>query len=207
MGSLNAVLFWRSLRRLRFRLRWFAHGSTIATGGSRVNSPEFQTIPLPIVLVSGIAVWTGLNFLSHNLRVQVENRGGSQKEVSINTPVGSINVHHGVDEDNLGLPIYPGSTRVKDKDSANVDLGFGGDAGVHILAARFETSDTLETVKGFYKQQLGSEVTQFTEHGSDGKTRFEIKNKDLVKVVEIEGAGRKTLIKLVRIAVGKGESN
>jgi len=160
-----------------------------------------------IVLVSGIAVWTGLKFLSHNLRVQVEDRGGSQKDVSINTPVGSINVHHGVDEDNLGLPIYPGSTRVKDKDSATVDLGFGGDAGVHILAARFQSSDSLETVKAYYKQQLGSEVTKFTDHGLDGKTTFEIKNKDLVKVVEIEGAGGKTLIKLVRVAVGKGESN
>jgi hypothetical protein len=52
-----------------------------------------------IVLVSGIAVWSGLKFLSHSLRVQVEEKGGGHKEVSINTPVGSIEVHHEVNED------------------------------------------------------------------------------------------------------------
>jgi hypothetical protein len=160
-----------------------------------------------IVLVSGIAVWTGLKFLSHNLRLQVEERAGGQKDVSINMPFGSIEVHHEVDEDSLGLPLYPGAIRVKDKDSATVDLGFGGEAGVRILAARFETSDSLEAVKLFYKERLGSSVTKFTNGGSAGKSAFEIKTKDMEKVVEIEAAGDKTVIKLVRISVGKAESN
>ena len=160
-----------------------------------------------IVLVSGIAVWTGLRFLSHNLRLQVEERGGRNKEVSINTPVGSIEVHHDVNEDNLGLPIYPGATRVKDKDSAAVTLGFGGEANVQVLAAKFETSDSLEKVKAFYKEHLGTEVTKFTDHGSDGKTTFEIKTHELEKVVALEGGGSRTLIKLVRVSFGKNESN
>jgi hypothetical protein len=160
-----------------------------------------------IVLVSGIAVWTGLKFLSHTFRLQVEERGGGQKDVSINTPVGSIEVHHEVNEDSLGLPLYPGATQVKDKDSATVDFGFGGEAGVRILAARFETSDSLEPVKSFYKERLGSSVTKFTNGGSAGKSAFEIKAKDVEKVVEIEGAGGKTIIKLVRISVGENESN
>jgi hypothetical protein len=157
-------------------------------------------------LVSGIAVWTGLKFLSNNLHMQVVEKG-SGKRVSINTPVGSIDVRHEVNENNLGLPIYPGATQVKDNDSATVDLGFGGEAGVHILAAKFETSDPLESVKAFYKTRLGSEVSKFTDHGSDGKTTFEIKDKDLEKVVALESAGRKTLIKLVRISFGEKESN
>jgi len=160
-----------------------------------------------IVLVSGIAVWTGLRFLSHNLRMQVEERGGRNKEVSINTPVGSIEVHHDVNQDNLGLPIYPGATRVKDKDSAAVNLGFGGEQSVQILAAKFETSDSLERVKAFYKEHLGSEVTKFTDQGSDGKTTFEIKTHNLEKVVALEGGGSRTLIKLVRVSFGKNESN
>jgi len=139
--------------------------------------------------------------------VQVEQKGGNQKELSIDTPVGSMQVHHEVNEDNLDLPIYPGAIRVRDKDSASVDFGFGGDAGVHIVAARFETSDSLEAVKSFYKEHLGSSVTKFTDGGSGGKSSFEVKSRDLVKVVEIEGAGSKTAIKLVRISVGKGESN
>jgi len=174
--------------------------------GSNIVAIALLVLAL-IVLVSGIAVWTGLSFLSHNLHVQIEDRGGSQKEVSIQTPVGSLEVHKDVSVDNLDLPIYPGAIRVKDRDSATVDMGFGGEAGVRILAARFETSDSLEAVKSFYKDQLGSSVTKFTNGGSAGKSAFEVKGKDLEKVVEIEGAGGKTVIKLVRISVGKGESN
>jgi hypothetical protein len=160
-----------------------------------------------IILVSGIAVWTGLRFLSHNLRMQVENRGNGQKEVSINTPVGSIEVHHEVNEDSLGLPLYPGARKVKDKDSAAVNLGFGGEASVQVLAVKFETSDSFQSVKAFYKEHLGSEVTKFTDHGLGGKTTFEIKAAAQDKVVELEDAGNKTLIKLVRVSFGKHESN
>jgi len=163
-----------------------------------------------IVLVSGIAVWTGLRLLSHNFRLQVEQGGGSKKAVSINIPggkIGSIEVQRDVNEDSLGLPIYPGAARVKDKDSAAVDLGFGGEAGVRILAAKFETTDSLENVKAFYKARLGSEVSKFTEEDSNGKTTFEIKTHNLEKVVALEAGGSRTLIQLVRVSFGKNESN
>ncbi|MGA2072426.1 MAG: hypothetical protein ABSH52_02890 [Terriglobia bacterium] len=174
--------------------------------GSNVVAIALLVLAL-IVLVSGIAVWTGLRFLSHNLSVQVKEQGGSQKDVAINTPIGSMEVHKDVNTDNLDLPIYPGAIRIKDKDSATVNFAFGGEAGVRIMAARFETTDSPEAVKSFYKEHLGSAVTKFTDHGLTGKSSFEIKDKDLEKVVEIETEGAKTVIKLVRIAVGKGESN
>ena len=174
--------------------------------GSNIVAIALLVLAL-IVLVSSIAVWTGLKFLSHNLRLQVEERGGGQKEVSINTAVGSIEVHHDVNEDSLGLPMYPGATRVKDKDSAAVNLGFGGEASVQVLAAKFETSDSLERVKAFYKEHLGSEVTKLTDQGSEGKTTFEIKTHNLVKVVALESGGSRTLIELVRVSFGQNESN
>jgi len=160
-----------------------------------------------VVLVSGIAVWAGLRFLSHNLHLRVDERGGGQKDVSINTPVGSIEVHHGVNEDSLGLPLYPGATRVPDKDSATVNLGFGGEASMQVRAAKFETSDSLERVKAFYKERLGGEVSKFTEEGASGKATFEIKTGDQEKIVVLEGAGSKTQIKLVRVSFGEHETN
>lgn len=51
-----------------------------------------------------------------------------------------------------------------------MDLGFGGEQSVRVLAAKFETSDSFERVKAFYKEHLGSEVTKFTDQGSEGKT-------------------------------------
>jgi hypothetical protein len=160
-----------------------------------------------IVLVSGIAVWTGLRFLSHNLRLQVEERGSGRKEVSINTPVGSIEVHHEVSEDSLGLPIYPGAIRVKDNDSAAVNLAFGDEASVQVLAAKFETPDSLERVKAFYNGRLGSAVSKFTDQGAGGKITFEIKTSGQEKLVVLEGAGSKTRIRLVRVSFGEHESN
>jgi hypothetical protein len=160
-----------------------------------------------IVLVSGIAVWTGLRFLSHSLRVQVEEREGRNKEVSINTPVGSIEVHHEVDEDSLSLPIYPGATRVKDKDTASVNLDFAGEAGVRVLAAKFETLDSFERVKAFYQERVGSQVSKLTDQGSNGKITFDIKGNDQEKIVDVKGAGNKTQIELVRISWGKTQSN
>jgi len=160
------------------------------TSGSSSNVVAIALLVLAlIVLVSGLAVWTGLKFLTHNLHLQVEERGGGHKDVSINTPVGSIEVHKEVDENSLGLPIYPGAVRVKDKDSATVDLGFGGVAGVQIRAAKYETSDSLESVKAFYKEHLGSEVTKFSERGASGKATFEIKTGDQTRVVVVEGEG------------------
>lgn len=176
--------------------------------GSNIVAIALLVLAL-IVLVSGIAVWTGLRFLSHNLRMQVAERGRG-KEVSINIPsgkIGSIEVHHEVKEDSLDLPIYPGATQVKDQDSAAVNLSFGEEGKVRVLAAKFETLDSLERVEAFYRERLGGEVSKFTVQGSNGKTTFEIKTDSQEKVVTLEGAGSKTLIKLVRVSFGKNESN
>ena len=174
--------------------------------GSNIVAIALLVLAL-IVLVCGITVWAGLKFISHNLSVQVKEKRGRQTDFAVNTPVGSMEVHKDVSADNLDLPIYPGAVRIKDKDSATVDLGFGGEAGVHIKAARFETTDSPDAVRSFYKERLGSAVTKFTNHGVTGKISFEIKERDLEKVVEIETEGGKTVIKLVRVSVGNGEIN
>ena len=177
--------------------------------GSNVVAIVLLVLAL-IVLVSGMAVWTGLRFLSHSVRVQVEDGKRGSKAVSIDGPggsLGSFKVKNDVNEDSLGLPIYPGARRVNDQDSATVDLGFGGEAGVRVLAAKFETTDPLEKVKTFYSARLGSEVTKFTEHGSSGQASFEIKTSRQEKVVALEPAEDKTLIQLVRVSFGKTESN
>jgi hypothetical protein len=66
-----------------------------------------------IVLLAGLAVWGGIRFLTHNLKVQVNDEGGSHKQVSIKTPFATIeaNRNGGVTESALNLPIYPGHSR------------------------------------------------------------------------------------------------
>ena len=160
-----------------------------------------------IVLLSGAAVWLGLRILAQNVQLQVEEAKSGKKEVSIKTPLGSLEVHHEVDEARLGLPVYPCAERVRDKDSATVSLDFPGQGNFRIMVAKFETRDSLERVREFYKERLGSEVTKFAAKAADGKTVFEIKRAGQEKVVALESMAAGTRIVLVRTVHGREETN
>jgi hypothetical protein len=158
-------------------------------------------------MVSAVSVWVGLRFLSNKFRVNVEESASGKKAVSIKTPVGSMEVTKDVNEASLGLPIYPGAKRIQDKDSVSLNFDFPGDEGVRVLVAKFETPDSLEKVKGFYKERLGVAVTKFKEKTTRGKTVFEIKNGGQEKVVALSHRWSGTLIELVRVRESKGGTN
>ena len=87
-----------------------------------------------------LAFWVGLRFLSSAVHVNVDQGGGGKKQVSIKTPLGSLEVNPDVNEASLGLPIYPGATPLKDHDSATVNLDIADKAKLRVLAGKFETS-------------------------------------------------------------------
>lgn len=160
-----------------------------------------------VILVSAVTLWTGMRFLSSAVKVHVDESAAGKKEVSIDTPVGSLEVHTDVTEGQLGLPIYPGATRLKNQDSATVNLGLPGEQQVHIVAAKFDTADPSEKVRDFYKKRLGSDVTNFKDRDSEGKTVFEIKRDNQEKIVSIEPTGTGTRIALVHVTHGPNETN
>ena len=160
-----------------------------------------------IVVVGGVGVWVGLRVLSNAVSVHVDKGGAGKKEVSIKTPLGSLEVNQGVNEASLGLPIYPGATPLKVHDSATVNLDIADEAKVRILAGKFETVDPLDKVVAFYHDRLGNQVTSFKEKDEEGKTVFEVKSEKQQKVVALKSDGDKTVIELVRIAEGKREAN
>ena len=160
-----------------------------------------------IVVVAGVAIWTAAHIVSRNVHVQVEQAGGGKQEVSIKTPIGSFEVHREVNEASLGLPIYPGATRVKDNDSATVSIGIADEAKVRILVGKFETPDSYEKVRAFYHERLGDQVTKYREKDEEGKTVFEIKHEKQQKVVALKSKGDRTEIDLVRVSEGGGEGN
>jgi len=175
--------------------------------GSHILLAIVLLVLLLIILVSGIAVWTGLRFLSRSVRVQVEEGTRGRKEVSIKTPIGSLEVQKDVDEARLGLPIYPGATRVRGEDSATVNINIAGEANVRVVAAKFETPDSIEHVRDFYHAQLGSQVTKFIEKSAEGKTVFEIKHDRQEKVVALKEVDGRTRIELVHVGHGPEEGN
>ena len=161
-----------------------------------------------IVLVCVLAVWASLRFIAHGVRISV-SEGAAKNAVSIKTPFGGIEVNKNgeVSEAALGLPVYPGATRVRNQDSASVSLGLPGDTRLHLAVAKYQTPDGIEKVKAFYQDRIGKEVTKFRERDHEGKTVFEIKVGDDVKVVALKDEFAGTRIDLVHISAREGEAD
>ncbi len=178
-----------------------------------------------IVLCSAMALWVGFRFLTRGVHVQVNDTGGPQKEVSIKTPFGGIEVNKQVNEAAFDLPIYPGAKRLTGHDDATVNMQFG-DNIARIVVGKFHTSDPFDKVKAFYEERLTAEEGKFTlnnttwdsnnwgkEDGNfirkdrEGKTVYEIKRHDSEKVVALKDEGDGTRIELVRVSKGKDEPN
>jgi hypothetical protein len=160
-----------------------------------------------VVVVGGIGVWIGLRVLSNAVNVHVDQAAGGKKEISIKTPLGSLEVNQGVNAARLGLPIYPGATPLKENDSATVNIDIADEAKFRVLAGKFKTPDSLDKVVAFYHDRLGDQVTQFKEKDEQGKTVFEMKHDKQEKVVALKSDGNTTVIELVRVSEGPPEAN
>ncbi len=98
------------------------------------------------------------------------HKNGDDKNVSIATPFGSLNVK--TDEANAiartGLTAYPGASPVHkqgdDHGAADVNMSFGSfRLGVH--AVELQTSDPEDKVLGFYRKDMGRYGGVITCHG------------------------------------------
>jgi hypothetical protein len=92
-------------------------------------------------------------------RIHTEkDANGEDKKVQIDTPFGGIHVN--TDQTaaaDLGLPVYPGAEMVKGDDkhkSADVHIGFG-QFELRVQAVSYESADSQDKVKEFYKKALG----------------------------------------------------
>lgn len=124
--------------------------------------------------------------------------------VALKTPSGGFEFSGKVKASEIGLPVYPGAKQVPEESKNNGNLTFNlsrsGKPDVHFLVAKFETQDSVDQVRDFYKKKLGHEVTKFTEKTDDGGMAFEMrKGEKQRKYVQIKSDSGKTEIDLVRI--------
>jgi hypothetical protein len=165
------------------------------------------------IIASGIfMVWFGLRILSHGVQIRVSEAGSESKVVTVRTPIGNFKIakEQNPSDLHLGLPVYPGATRATDsRDENSVSLSFDlpNDTNLRIAAAKFNTSDSPSKVQDFYKQQLGGEVTSYTQTDRNGKVVFEMKYGEQDKVVSLTPHDGGTQIHLVRIFHGHAEPN
>jgi hypothetical protein len=125
----------------------------------------------PLAFALALAVMLALPACSINVK---KDKGGGEKKVDIETPVGGIHVSKDVDVRDTGLPVYPGA-RKKEKEesgeekSANVNIS-SGLFGVRVVAIEYESDDPPEKLISFYKDKLKKygDVLECHTSGHDG---------------------------------------
>lgn len=122
-----------------------------------------------LVLLGGTVV--GITLLIRravNNVVTVSEGSDGQKEVAINVPGGGkISASSTINEEQLGLPIYPGASQQKDGGSFSVSAGNEKGSGWFGVAT-FSTADAMDDVVAFYREKLG-EKARLLESTNDGK--------------------------------------
>jgi hypothetical protein len=104
-------------------------------------------------MAAGLALAAGLA----GCMVHVDkDANGNEKHVRVDTPFGGVHVNtNQTTASDLGLPVYPGATTVKDKDSASADVHLGfGEFQLRVRAVSYETSDPQDKVVAFYRKAL-----------------------------------------------------
>jgi len=152
-----------------------------------------------VLLVLALAV--GIYFVRY---VRVKE---SAKQVSISSPVGNLKISEGEQGNTTGLPAYPGAT--VSQSGATVEVEPPNEkAGTRIGVAEYVTSDPLEKVQAWYREQLGPEFTQ-EKHGrvakvagrdlGDADVAFVAEKEGWVRVVALKHSGEGVSIALLRV--------
>jgi hypothetical protein len=161
--------------------------------GSNTLKPILVVVAA-VVLVGVVAI-AGLTLFALHVarRTHIENRDGN---VRIESPVGTVETT--TDPSNisrdLGVDLYPNAHLLKGN-AANVSI-----AGMHTVAAEFETDDPVEKVADFYKSKFPNAKVTSSEQGQYSIVSTE--NKNLV-TINIESQDGKTLIHVANVS-GKG---
>jgi hypothetical protein len=146
---------------------------------------------LLLLFVIGIAGIAGVGYyFAKQAKVHQTSDGGTK----IETPFGNIEAEDPAKTaEKMGIDVYPGADSVKNG-AGSVSFGEFS-AG----SAQFETTDSVEQVADFYKQQYPKAI--HTE--SNGNHSFSVSSKDKVVVISLMPQGSKTSITLSQVIAPK----
>ncbi len=144
-------------------------------------------------------------------RVNIHDAGN---RVEIQTPVGEIKVN-GDEMHPTGLPVYPGATKSGDSKGGSADISFGGE-GVGLAVEAYDSPDSLDKVKDWYRQRLASSFRLETgkdERAALDRAHFDVNDQDLA-FVDDHGDGARLValkkndggVKITLLRVGKREA-
>ena len=97
-----------------------------------------------------------------------EDESGRNKNVSISTPVGKLQVKADADTPpDTGLPVHAGARAIRDEDHENANVNIdGGFFGVKVAVARYEAPADRQAILDYYKKELAKFGTVTECHGN-----------------------------------------
>jgi hypothetical protein len=149
----------------------------------------FGVIALLAVLAIAGMVGFGI-YIAKQAKIHQTEGGGAK----IETPFGNIEADDPAKTaEKMGIDVYPGAEPVKNG-AGSISMG-DFSAG----SAQFETTDSVDQVAAFYKEQYPRAV--HTE--SNGAHSFTVNSKDKVVVISLQEQGSKTAINLAQVIAPK----
>jgi flagellar basal body-associated protein FliL len=141
-----------------------------------------------VVVLGAIAIGTltfiGVRIARHTHVIQNGN------SVQVQTPFGTVNTNTANVTRDLGVDVYPGA-RILKSNAANVQA-----AGVHTVAAQFESDDPASKVADFYKAKFPDANVNVSSQ--DHYTIVSTNKKNLI-TINIEPQNGKTLISVASV--------
>lgn len=141
-----------------------------------------------VVLLGAVAIGTLTVIGLHIARRTHVTQNGDN--VRVEGPFGTINTNSSDVSRDLGVDLYPGARMLK-SNGANVEI-----AGVHTVAAEFESDDPADKVANFYKAKFPNANVNVSNQ--DHYTIVSNEKNSLV-TINIESEGNKTLIHIASV--------
>jgi hypothetical protein len=152
----------------------------------------FGVIALLAVLAIAGMVGFGI-FIAKQAKIHQTEGGGAK----IETPFGNIEADDPAKTaEKMGIDVYPGAEAVKNG-AGSISMG-DFSAGT----ATFETTDSVDQVAAFYKDQYPRAV----HSESNGTHSFSVNSKDKMVVITMQSTGSKTTINLAQVIAPKSRS-
>lgn len=164
--------------------------SAPAAGSTQSNNTLKVVLIIVVVVVVLGAVGIGtLTLIGLRIarRTHITQNGDN---VRVQGPFGTINTNSSDVARDLGIEVYPGARMLKNN-AANVQI-----AGVHTVAADFESDDPASKVADFYKTKFPNANVNVSNQ--DHYTIVSTDSKNLI-TINIEPQGSKTLIHIASV--------
>jgi len=144
-------------------------------------------------------------FFAIRRAVHIGRDSNGNQEVSIQAPGGSVKIGHPtLTEEELGVPIYPGSTPSTDGGSVSIS-GTGAGKSGFVGVATFKTDDSVDEVADFYREKL-SKDTSVAESSKSGTRSvvFTTKSDTGGRVITVTASNNDKYATLITIVNAKG---